>query len=86
MFDGSSRLGEVLANVVRFISDWNIEQRLIRLEFLQESLNAKELARQLLSTLSVTLGIESDKLIAVMHDQASVNLAAILCKWFVLLL
>ena len=31
VFDGTSRLGEVLAVVVRFISDWNIEQRLVRL-------------------------------------------------------
>ena len=74
-FNGTSRLGEVLAVVVRFISDWNIE-RLVRLEFLRKSLNGEELARELLGTLSVTLGIESDKLIAVMHDRASVNRAA----------
>ena len=76
VFDGTSRLGEVLAVVVRFISNWNIEQLLVRLEFLQKSLNGEELARQLLGTLSVTLGIESDKLIAVMHDRANVNRAA----------
>ena len=76
VFDGTSRLGEVLAVVVRFISNWSIEQRLVRLEFLQKSLNGEELARQLLGTLSVTLGIESDKLIAVMHDRVSVNQAA----------
>ena len=76
VFDGTTRLGEVLAVVVRFISDWSIEQRLVRLEFLQKSLNGEELARQLLGTLSVSLGIESDKLIAVMHDRASVNQAA----------
>ena len=76
VFDGTSRLGEVLAVVVRFISDWSTEQRLVRLEFLQKSLNGEELARQLLGTLSVSLGIESDKLIAVMHDRASVNQAA----------
>ena len=57
MFDGTSRRGEVLAVVVRFISDWNIEQRLVQLEFLQKSLNGEELARQLLVTHSVVLGI-----------------------------
>ena len=76
VFDGTSRLGEVLAVVVRFISNWNIEQQLVRLEFLQKSLNGEELPRELLGTLSVALGIESDKLIAVMHDRASVNRAA----------
>ena len=76
VFDGTSRLGEVLAVVIRFISDWNIEQRLVRLEFLQKSLNGEELARQLISTVSVSLGIESDNLVAVMHDRASFNRAA----------
>ena len=28
-FDGTSRLGEALVIVVRFIDDWNIKQRLI---------------------------------------------------------
>ena len=36
VFDGTTRLGEVLAVVVRFINDWKVEQRLVRLEFLQK--------------------------------------------------
>lgn len=52
VFDGTNRLGEVLA-IVQFLSDWIIEQWLVRLEFLQKSLNGEELGRELLGTLSV---------------------------------
>ena len=45
VFDGTSRLGEVLAVVIRFVDasdDWEVQQRLIRLEFLQKSVNGEE--------------------------------------------
>ena len=54
-FNGTTRLGEVLAVVVRFINDWKVEQRLVHLEFLQKSVNGEELARELISIQSVTL-------------------------------
>ncbi len=76
IFDGTTRLGEVLAVVVRFVSDWNIQQRLVRLKFLMKSMCGEELARELISVLSVTLGVESHRLLAVMRDRASVNTAA----------
>ena len=45
IFDGSTRLGEALAIVVRFVDDeWNVQQRLIRLQVLGKSLKANELA------------------------------------------
>ena len=68
VFDGTTRLGEVLAVVMRFINDWKVEQRLVHLEFLQKSVNGEELPRELISILSVTLGIESSRLLGVMHD------------------
>ena len=76
IFDGTSRLGEVLAVVVRFISDWTIQQRLVRLEFLMKSMSGEEVARELISVMSVTLGVESHRLLAAMRDRASVNTAA----------
>ena len=76
IFDGTTRLGEVLVVVLRYIQDWEIHQHLVRVDFLQKSLNAEELARQILSLLSVTLGVDSSNLIAVMRDGASVNAAA----------
>ena len=39
-------------------------------------MNSEELARELITVLSVTLGVESSKLLGAMHDRASVNLAA----------
>ena len=76
IFDGTTRLREVLVVVLRYIQDWEIHQHLVRVDFLQKSLNAEELARQILSLLSVTLGVDSSNLIAVMRDGASVNAAA----------
>ena len=55
IFDGTSRLGEALAIIVRFVGeDWTLEQRLIRLQMLSKSLTGEETARELISTLSVT--------------------------------
>lgn len=76
IFVGTTQLGEVLAVVVRFISDWNIHQRLLRLKFLMKSMCGEELARELISVLSVTLGVESHRLLVAMRDGASVNTAA----------
>ena len=44
IFDGTTRLREVLVVVLRYIEDWEIHQRLVRVDFLQKSLNAEELA------------------------------------------
>ena len=50
IFDGTSRLGEVLAVVFRYIGDgWQICQRLVRLEFLAKSLTGEEVARELIN-------------------------------------
>ena len=71
IFDGTSHLGEVLAVVLRFISEWTIQQRLVRLQFLVK--NGEEIARELINILSVTLGIQSHLVLAAMRDRASVN-------------
>lgn len=76
IFDGTTRLGEVLVVVLRYIQDWEVKQRLVRVDFLQKSLNAEELARQIISAVCVTLSIENNNLVAVMRDGASVNAAA----------
>ena len=76
IFDGTTRLGEVLVVVLRYVQDWEVHQRLVRVDFLQKSLNAEELARQIISALSVTLSIEYNNLVAAMRDGASVNAAA----------
>ena len=78
IFDGTSRLGEVLAVVFRYIGDnWQICQCLVRLEFLGKSLTGEEVARELISILSVQYGIESKYLLGAMWDGTSVNNVAI---------
>ena len=72
-FDGTSRLGEVLAIVLRYVHQWNVHQRLVRLEFLAKTMTGEEVAHQLISTLSVTYGIESSFILPAMRDGASVN-------------
>ena len=49
IFDGSTRLGEALAIVVRFVDAlWNVQQRLVRLQVLATSLKENELAQCLI--------------------------------------
>ena len=81
IFDGTTRLGEVLVGevlvlVLCYVQDWEVKQHLLCVDFLQKSLNAEELARQIISALSVTLSVECSNLVAVMRDGASVNAAA----------
>ena len=73
VFDGTTREGEALAIVVRFVRDWQIEQRLVRLLLLARPVTGDELAREVLAVLSTELGIVSTKLLACMRDRASVN-------------
>ena len=79
-FDGTSRLGEVFAVVVRFIStdhEWSIEQRLIRLQILVQTMTGDEIVRTVISTLSTEFGITSDRVLGIMHDCASANNVAL---------
>ena len=60
IFDGTTHTCEVLAVVLRFISDsFTIEQRLVKIELLAKSLNGEEVTRELINVLSTTLGITS---------------------------
>ena len=47
IFDGTMRLGEVLAIVVRFVDDWEVKQRLIRLQLLTKMMKGKKLLERL---------------------------------------
>lgn len=48
IFDGTLRLGEVLAVVLHYVDGWKIVQRQVRLEFLAKSLSEEEVARELI--------------------------------------
>ena len=77
IFDGTTRLGEVLVVILHFLDGWTVKQRLVSVNFLQKSVIGEELARLIISVLSVSLGVESGRLLAVMRDGASVNSAAL---------
>ena len=74
VFDGTTRLGEAMAVVVRFVDgSFAIQQRLIRLQLLVKSMAGEEIARELINTLSAQYSISSNLLMAVMHDRAACN-------------
>ena len=56
---------------VWFLEEWTVKQCLVSVQFLQKSVNGDELARLIISVLSVSLGVESGRLLAVMRDGAS---------------
>ena len=78
IFDGSTNLGEMLVVLVRLV-DCNLEicPRLVRVHVLAKSLNARQLAREIITTLSTDLQYPSDRVLAVVRDGASVNGAAV---------
>ena len=56
MFDGTTRLGEVLAVVIRFVSsELSLEQRLVRLQLLTKSLSGEEIAREIINLFAMVL-------------------------------
>ena len=74
IFDGTTYLGEALAIVLRFVSeDFEIKQHLIRLQLLAKSLPGEEIARELITVLSVGYGIKPNLLLSAMRDGASSN-------------
>ena len=76
--DGTARLGEALAIVVRFIQeDFKPTQRLVRLEVLAKTLKGEELAQRLMSCLAMDFNFVPGTIIRGMRDSASVNEAAL---------
>ena len=73
IFDGTTRLGEALAIVVRFVDDWEVKQRLIRLQLLTKTMTGEEIARELVHTISTEYDVSGDRLVATMRDRASAN-------------
>ena len=63
-FDGTTRLGEVLAVIFRYIDGWEIKQRLVRLEILSKSMKCEEITRELINILSMDYSMRSNRLVA----------------------
>ena len=51
IFDGTTRLGEALVIILRFVDDFVIKQRLVRFLTLTKSLTGEEIARELINIL-----------------------------------
>lgn len=67
IFDGTARLGEALAIVVRYIQeDFKPTRRLVRLEVLANSLKGEELAQRLMSCLAVDYNFSPGVIIGAM--------------------
>ena len=85
IFDGSTRLGEAVAMVVRYVEEEEladgrrlaIRQRLARMNVLSKSVTGEELCQQLITTLAVQLSVAPSNLLATMRDGAAVNGAAV---------
>ena len=74
IFDGTTRLGEAMAIIIRFVdTKWAIQQRLIRMQLIAKSLTGEEIARELLFVLQAQYGMATDSLVAIMRDRASVH-------------
>ena len=74
IFDCTTRLGEAMAIILRFVDEsWTLQQRLVRIQLLSKSMTGKEIARELIHVLSANYAIGEDQLIAAMRDRAAVN-------------
>ena len=74
IFDGTSRLGEALAIVLRFVTaEFTVEQRLVKVQLLSKSLKGEEIAREVIHTLTTEYSIGTHSLLAAMRDRASSN-------------
>lgn len=73
IFDGTSRLGEALAIVLRFLDSWEIKQRLIQMQILVKSMTGEELAREILGVLCREYSLSAGQVLAAMRDRPSLN-------------
>lgn len=62
IFDGTTRDGEALVVLVRFVESWTIKQRLVRLRLLKSSVNGDELARIIIEVLHRKINIQENSL------------------------
>jgi hypothetical protein len=81
MLDGMTRLGELFVIIIRFVTDdLALVQKLISIRTMAKSLNAKQMAAEMVNELTAQLNItgpDLGRLVCATHDRASVNQAAI---------
>ena len=78
IFDGTTRLGEAIAIIIRYVNDeWQLIQRLVRLDVVAKSVNAAQLSQVLIECLLTHLQLRGQQIKAIMRDGAAVNGAAV---------
>ena len=78
IFDGSTRLGEAFALVVKFVTtDLKICQRLLSLKCVAKSMSASDVSGLLVDVLMENFHLSRRNIFAAMRDGASVNVAAL---------
>ena len=73
IFDGTTREGEALVVLVRFVHEWEVKSRLVRFQITQSSVNGDELVRIIIKVLQRKLDVPQSQLLAAMRDRAPVN-------------
>ena len=70
ILDGTSRLGEALLIVLRFLDNWEMKQRFVQLQIFVKSMTGEELVREVLGVLCREYKLSTE---LVLVDWASVN-------------
>ena len=64
MFDGSTQQGEAIAIIIRFVNDqWEIVQRLVRIDIVAKSVKATKLSQVLMETLFTDMQIRGQQVL-----------------------
>ena len=77
IFDGTTRLDEAIAIVVRFLDGWTVRQVLVRLHIVAKPVTGQDLAKVINRCLALEYQIDGECVVAAMRDGASVNGVAI---------
>ena len=77
VFDGTTRDGEALVVLVRFVNNWELKGRLVRFQLVKTSVCGDELARIMIEVLHRKLNVSQSHLLVAMRDRASVNTCAL---------
>src|SRR4051794_9760345 len=83
IFDGTTRVAECFAIVVRFLMGWQIEQRCLEFKMLEAPMDAEDVSASLLSAV-LRNGIPPENVHGLMCDGTATNIKSIgvkLCLW-----
>ena len=78
IFDGSTRQDEAVAITVRFANEqWEIIQRLVRIDIVAKFVAGTQLSQVLMESLFTDLQLQGKQVLAMITDGAAINRAAV---------